>query len=157
MANRYCWKSGVLRNRVVSSHRSSTTAYGPLLRLSGRTPLLRYCTVLETFCEISNHSLKCHLAVNFGFLWFFKSQKTHCFSHSCFSSFFFPDRKDGGWRCCCCCVEYYNKALSPRESDYLLCWPTTAFVLLSARAQFPYGVSLRAQLFFVFLFRSDYS
>ena len=40
MANRYCWKSGVLRNRVVSSHRSSTTAYGPLLRLSGRTPLL---------------------------------------------------------------------------------------------------------------------
>ena len=28
--------------RVVSSHRSSTTAYGPLLRLSGRTPLLSF-------------------------------------------------------------------------------------------------------------------
>ena len=60
--------------------------------------------LLETFQAMNNHCLKCHLAVNFGFLWFLKSQKTHCFSHSCFSSFFFPDRKDGGWRCCCCCV-----------------------------------------------------
>ena len=46
-------------------------------------------------------------------------------------------------------VEYYNKALSPRESDYLLCVdPQHHHCYYPQEAQFPYGVSLVAQLFF---------
>ena len=60
-----CCKSSILGSRVVSSHRSSTTAYGPLLRFSGWMLLLFYLklysnsSLLERMIQTAAVYLEC--------------------------------------------------------------------------------------------------